>query len=221
MKISGTDIGRVAIIDDDARVRGVYEYTVQDLDLRAVNEVGPLGTINEFSPLAASHAEAAICDHHLQVSNYARFNGAELVAHFYERKFPAILCTKWEEAAIVEMRRFRRNIPVLLKPDELDPDAFISGIAQCVEEFGGVYVPQRRPWRSLIRVEDFDSAETADRRVYVVVSEWDSDTVVSLLAMDLPPPVRAELGKRQRFHARVNAGATTSHELYFSDWEIA
>jgi len=63
----------------------------------------------------------------LKVKTYATFNGAELVASLYDRKLPAILCTRFEFADLDEIRPYRQRIPALLRPDELDVDFALHG----------------------------------------------------------------------------------------------
>jgi len=219
--IAKRSIQRVSIIDDQVSAREMCELSVDDLGLEPVSEAGPLdeqllvcvNTIRE-------RADAAICDYNLKVKAYSTFNGAELAAEFYKVKFPAVLCTKWYKAVIDEMRQFRRFIPSLVDPNKLDPTSIRSGIESCIREFEGDFRAVRRPWRTLVRVEDIRKADQGSDFVYVVVPAWNSNEVVKLPIMLIPPGIIKKLGAGSRLHAKVNLGASGNEELFFEEWEL-
>ena len=219
--IAKRSIKRISIIDDQAPVRESYELTVEDLGLEPVPEAGPL---DEQLPVCvdavSKRADAAICDYNLKVKAYSSFNGAELAAEFYRVKFPAVLCTKWHTAVIDEMRQFRRFIPSLVDPARLDPTSIRSGIESCIREFDGDFRAVRRPWRTLVRVEDIRKADQGSEFVYVLVPAWNSNEVVKLPAMLIPPDIIKKLGAGSRLHAKVNLGATGNEDLFFEEWEL-
>jgi len=217
LQVASSTLERVAIVDDDKSVRTAYEMSVEELDLRSVSEPGPLGDLDRFARAAAERAEAAVCDFKLRVKSYANFDGAELVARWYELGFPAILCTKWEEAGIDEIRRYRHRIPVLLRPSELEPDRIVSGLAQCIREIEGTVVPSRRTWRTLVRVEDVSGERSP--YVYVVIPAWDPNEVIRLLLGDIPSELHPDIRADARVYAHVNIGAESNEELFFRAWE--
>lgn len=217
LTLADRSIHRVYIIDDDPNVRIAYEYPVEELSLQPVLAEGPLPALNDFIAQTLQVAEAAICDYRLRVRNYANFDGAESVAMMYENQFPAVLCTRWETASIDEMRRYRRYIPVLLRPDELNPDSFVHGLECCIEEFQGKFRPSRRPWKTLVRVEEVDPERSY---FYVVIPGWDSNEVIRIRLDDVPSDIQEHIiGEQMRFHAQVNMGAEGSEDLYFEEWE--
>jgi hypothetical protein len=217
LQLADISIDRVYIIDDDPNAREAYAYSVEDLNLQAVLAEGPLPALGEFIEHTRNSAEAAICDYKLNIRNYAAFDGAQSVTLLYQSQFPVILCTRYEIASIDEMRPYRRYIPVLLKPDELSPDNLIQGFERCIGEFRGEFRPQRRPWRTLVRV---DSVDYERSNLYIVVPGWDLNQVVSLHLDDVPPIVRECVSRNQdRFHASVNIGAEGYEDLYFEAWE--
>ena len=130
------------------------------------------------------------------------------------RRRPAVLCTAWEEAGVDEIRLFRRNIPCLLKPDELDPESFRRALELCIEEFEGHFRPSRYPSRTLVRVEDMDQDNA-----YVVLPGWNPQEVIRLTLRAISPDVRAYVKVGARLHAHVNIGAERQEELYFDLWE--
>lgn len=212
--ILGRPINRIHIIDDDPQVRKAYEYPVEDLNINTVLAEGPLPTIDVFVQQSREVADAAICDFQLQVKNYASFNGAETVALMYKSHFPAVLCTRYEQANIDEMRRHRKYIPVLLRPDELTPDSITKGLEMCIREFDEEFSSNRKSWRTLVRVEDIDNGF-----FYVVVPAWDQNQVIRIYKQDVPKTIRENIVVPSRYHVRVNVGAERHQDIYFDQWE--
>lgn len=216
--VADREIARVSIVDDDEGAREGYEYSVEDLELVPVQEAGPLGSLEEFVSRTARGSDAAICDHHLRKRNYAKFNGAEAVAAWYRRGFPALLCTRYETAEVEEIRRYMRCIAVMMKPDQLDPSTLEEGFRRCVGEFGGNFEPSRRPWRTLVRVDDVVK-EGSKSWFGVIVPAFDPSEVIRLWFDQVPATIRDRIEPDVRLHAEVNIGAETPEELYFDNWE--
>lgn len=215
--ISGVEINNIQIIDDDPDVRESYAYSVEEINVSPIIANGPLPSLKKFIDQLIYKSDAAICDFQLQVKNYANFDGAHLVSQMYKKRFPAVLCTKYEQANIDEMRKYRRYIPVLLNPRELDPENLIKGFDLCIKEFDNIFTIQRKPWRTLIRVEERD-LDNGD--IYVIIPAWDSDQVIKLNRQDLPSELIKKLDKNIRFHALVNIGAEFNQDIYFENWEV-
>jgi CheY-like chemotaxis protein len=213
-------IKRVSVVDDDPAARTGLEFAIKDAGLEAVQESGPLRTLEEFTVAATQHADAAVCDHHLRKKNYANFNGSEAVAHWYHRQFPAVLCTSLEGDLIDEIRPHRRFIPVVIKPSDADPDTVTHGFEVCLAEFDNKFLASRKPWRTLVRL---DSLEIDGQRqvAYFIIPGWNSSERIRLQLAHIPIQVRHKFKSQTRFHAAVNLGAETRDELYFSDWETS
>jgi hypothetical protein len=214
--IDDRTVQRIAIVDDEKSVRDNYEMSLDELKVEAVNEAGPLPELEKFIHDARTRADAAVCDFKLRVRNYATFDGAELVARWFDTGFPALLCTKWDRANIDDMRRFRSKIPVLIRATELDADRIVEGLTVCVRELAGRVLDSRRCYRTLVRVEDSDSTSLY---VYVVVPAWNPAEVVRLLKTDIPDKVRPEVKPDARLYADVNLGAESYEDLFFRSWE--
>jgi hypothetical protein len=215
----GVTIGTVAVIDDDPNVREGYEFNVHDADLESHLEAGPLEPDpRKVVERTRSRAQAALCDHHLGIRTYASFYGAELVAAYYEAGVPAVLCTRWETAHLDWIRPYRDRIPVLIRPDELNPDSLIAGFEACLMEMQQGPGPERVTYRAHVHVVDVDPQQLT---AFVLVPAWIEDTPVRLLIERLPPTI-AKLIKAERdvrLHAAVNLGAERSEDLFFGDWE--
>jgi len=218
VNVAGREFRIVAIVDDEDSARNSYGFTIEDLDLEPDPWEGPLHDVAKCVEKFVERSDAAICDHHLRVRDYSQFDGAELVAACYGKNFPAILCTRWGAADIDSIRDFRRYIPVLLKPDELNPDSVIRGFEICVREFGGDLAPNRRPWRAQIRVEDVGESGLVPIFYFTIVG-WDVGDIVRLPMDALPAEIRPEIKEGARLHVHVNTGAESDVELYFESWE--
>jgi len=217
LSLEGREIERVFIVDDDAYARDIYAEYVEDAQLEPVIADGKYGEVDELLMQAKNaNAQAIICDYHLSVGNYATFNGASAVAKWYCQSIPALLCTNFEKAQVDEMRIWRRQIPVLMRPDEFGSTSLVDGLQTCLRELLGQFKTERKPIRSLIYVVDRD-----DRAMYVQVPSWyEPATAVDLLETAVPPEIWSAATAGHRFHAMVNIGATRMEELYFMDWEL-
>ena len=149
LMVSGREIRRVSLIDDDIKSRESFAYPVEELELEYDLEEGPINDLDAFVDRLSKNSDAVICDHHLmKKGRYSNYNGAEVVSQLYKVGLPAILCTTYQDR-VEELRRFRRYIPILLNPGELDTDAIARGFELCVKEMNGEVSPSRRPWRTL------------------------------------------------------------------------
>jgi hypothetical protein len=216
LSISGRIVNRIQIIDDDPNVRASYEYPIEELNLTPVEEEGPLPILCDFIRRSRDVADAAICDFQLRVRNYAGFNGAETVALMYQNKFPAVLCTRYDQSSIDEMRKFIRYIPVLINPDELNPVSIVKGIELCLNEFAEKFTSNRKPWRTLVRIDDLDDENGF---FYMIIPAWNPNQIIRIKKTDIPQKVSEKFKTRSRFHAQVNLGAESNRDIYFDNWE--
>ena len=219
INIEGMVINRMQVIDDNPMSRETWGEFVTDLELDFLPEAGPIRNLDDFSKKVIENADAVLCDHHLKVGPYSRFNGAEVVNFLFRNGTPSILCTRFEER-IEEIRKFRKYIPVLLNPKELNPDSIYEGIKTCVMEMKGITLPSRKAWRALVRIEDIDK-EINPRNPFVefTMPAWDSSSIIRLLFNDIPVEIRDNLQPGSRCHVMSNIGAERQEDLYFDGWE--
>jgi CheY-like chemotaxis protein len=216
VQISMHSISRVAIVEDDETVRRSYSRMLEDMGLTGVELPGQYQTIEE-AIVAGNDAQVFVCDHRLQRSGYAAFFGAELAAALYRQSKPAILCSKFAASSSGwEIALNRRWLPVVLQ--EPDEDAISAGIEACISELAGEPATSRRPWRTLVRIEQVDQ-DVEVPLLRMVVPAWNSQCIVTRPINAAPEFLRAILTPGHRFHAGVNIGAETDDELFFCDWE--
>lgn len=219
LNFAGSTITRVNIVDDKSDARKAVAMCVDEAELEAVPEDGPLPPLHEFIKSAMDKADAGICDHRLNLANYAEFDGAEAVAQFYDRKWPALLCTTWGKAVIDAMRAYRRRIPVLIKPDDLNPDSIAAGFEYCIREFNNDFSPYRKPWRTLVRVEEVEK-QMFPPLLFVVLPGWHTSDKIRLPLDLIPSELHDKIKPGIRFHAQVNKGTENQDDLYFDNFEF-
>lgn len=217
------DIERVLVIDDEPMAREGNEWLLEDGDFQPVPIDGPLNPDPSAFAKEAAHngtnVQAALCDQRLGIrSGYAAYLGSELVSKWYAYRFPAVLCTKYEDAAMNDIRPLRRWIPALLTPDELheDPDVFVRACQECIYEFDVGFRPHREPWRAQVYVAEVDEER---RHFWVELPAWEQKVRVRLRIRDLPRDLCESLRSDSRLFAKVNLGAERIEDLYFWEWE--
>jgi hypothetical protein len=210
-------IKRVAVIDDNREARESMADSLLSAHFNPRPLPGPFNNASDIVACAMKRADAAVCDHHLIVENFAKCTGAEVVAGFYRRKFPAVLVTAWWAPDIDEIQFYRRWVPTLLKPPA-DPDEIEKGFFRCMEEHEQKFRPPRRPWRTLIRIEEV-RGRTDNSPVCAVIPGWNPSEVVRFPLRIIPKGLRRHVKPGARFFAQVNKGAHDQADLYFEGFE--
>ena len=217
INLGDREIEKVLVVDDDPEVRSSYEYTLEDVEVEPVLQVGPLPDLDAYQRSIVDEGDAALCDHHLQVANYATFDGAQLAAHCFTQGFPAILCTNWEQADIDRIRLFRDRIPVVLRQEDLTPTALVEALEVCISELDHGPNPERKPWHTPVHVLELD---TDLQLIYVELPGWESDEVIKLPFAAIPSEFISHLSSDLRCYALVNIGAGRQEELFFKNWSL-
>lgn len=214
---SGFTIDRVAIVDDDPSARLGYKPAIEDMDVEAVLEAGPLMLLQPYVQSLSTRVNAVFCDFHLKKKDYARFNGDELAAALYKQRIPAVLCTSYSDWEQSLLRTHRRFIPKIIEYAAAEPETIMEIFETCISEFDGKYEDVRRPWRTLVRVEEI--IEDQDY-LYVVVPGWSAIQKIRVQYDSIPTDLLSKMQNGlERLHAKVNIGAESDEDLYF-DWEL-
>ena len=219
---SPTLVERIKIVDDNEDQRESLRDALEDVGYEATVVQGQFTSPEQLAAAIMDDADAAICDHDLRPSNFASFLGAEVVAELYKRQFPVLLVTAYTKSDIDTIRPYRRFIPVLLTPDEvnhgIDEGLIAEGFQICREEFGGIFRPSRKPHRTLMRILRTDLKQSP-KSIEVVLSSWTSDEAIRLPLEMLPEELHQYANIGERFYAMVNVGADTQEELFFEYFE--
>ncbi len=216
--LSQLSIRAIAVGDDNRDIRNTISDEIRDAHVEPKPLEGSYQTAEALVRAAMDVADAAIFDHHLRTRNYAACTGAEVVDMCYTKRFPSVLVTKYSKADIDQIRPHLRRIPVLLTPDDAHSDNILKGLELCIEEIDGRFRPSRKPWRTLVRIEDVDS-DGPMPILYVIVPAWNSGEVIRLVH-GVPDWFRSHARPGLRCYARVNIGAESQDELYFDDFEL-
>lgn len=207
-----SEIQAVAIVDDVEDSRDTFSDNLANENYRPKPMKGPFANIQALLNKVQHEASAAVCDHHL-ISNYVQATGAATVAALYDRQFPAVLVTKYNRADIDLFRQYRRRMPVLLSSAEADEiDHIRNGWSVCLNEFRGLFSETRRPWRTMLRVDDVDSGF-----VFVTIPSWNSREVIRLPSTLFPHAVFEQITLGHRLFADVNKGAERQEDLFFEN----
>jgi len=202
----------VAVVDDEEGSRTSMGWVLSDAELRAVPIVGPLQDLEDAFRKVTAESHGMVCDHHLNVRNYARFSGARLVSFATRNQFPAILCTRYNGSDIDVIRPLLPDIPVVLRPDEInEPDEVHRAFRDCKAELDGKVSPERKAWRAQIVIERIDD----ERKVVdLAVPAWTLEESIRLRFEDIPAAVRPQIAVGFRTHAYVNLGAESPDALF-------
>jgi len=212
-----SNINRIAVIDDDDSSRDLLGYPIADANMKPIYQNDPVSNLNTYLTGLNNRVDAIVSDHHLKKkTNYFPINGAEFSSICYQRKIPCLLVTKYEQPEILEIRKYRENIPVVLTPDEYYTDSLILGLEKCIKEFKGIITPERKSWRTLVRIDDVET----NLNVYVIVPGWNSQEAIALNMNNLPDKLQKCIKPEMRLFVRVNIGNENPNELFFKDWEF-
>jgi len=212
------ELFKIAVIDDDADVRDLFEIQVELWDREpVVFSEDRLGAIEGFLERSGGF-DAGITDFKLQTSGYAQFNGAELASRWMRRKVPAILCTRFESAEIIHIRPHLRYIPAILQPDELKPEMIERAFERGLQEIAGRFVEDRKPWRA--QVHFLDSDNTNPELMLVELPSWQGSDRIWVSRSDLPAPLQKLVRPGYRTFAQANLGAEAGLALYLTEWEV-
>jgi hypothetical protein len=216
--IEGKTLERVRIADDSEDNRETLSDDLRDANFTAEPLDGPFLTLQDLLRAVTEGADAAVCDHHLAPRNYAPCTGAELLGRCYDLSFPSVLVTKREKSNIDQIRPFRSKIPSLIPTEDVNTDAIIKGWEVCIGEFNQKFIPARRSWSAVLRV-DYVYTSGQQTEVDVILPAWNSDEIVKLSLEMFPENIREHVRPEERFFAKVNLGAENQFDLYFENIE--
>lgn len=214
VKIVDRDIDRLCIIDDDENSRSGLVEMLYDTRFQSFAQKERVEDVDSYIKDFLKPSDAIISDHQLKQKNYFPINGAEIVSMCYSLNKPGILVTRYDKTQIMEIRRFRDRIPVILNPSEFEADTIYQSLEICIRELNGEIRADRKLWRTLVRVDSFD-----EHHIYIIIPGWDTTEVISVARKELPQEVEAVIDVDKRLHVGANIGCENPNDLYFSNWE--
>ena len=153
--------------------------------------------------------------------NYANFDGAEAVAKLYEMKFPAILTTQVQGYDSVKIVSKRKKIPYFINSFDGDANQLREGFERCVRELENDIPPDRRPYKTIVRVESIDLSEPHRKIANLIVPAWAPTKPVQLPHDYVFNMVNVELKPNMHLLADVNIGAKCYLDLFIENIEVA
>jgi len=214
-----TQISKIRVIDDTDSGRDALGLVVEDANFTLEEQSSSIYNLDLYLQECKENVDAIVSDHHLRrQSNYFPVDGAEFVSRCYQTRIPSLLVTKFESVEVAEFRRYRKYIPVILKPAEYNEDTLIAALEKSINEFKGNFESDRKSWRTLIRIEDVDPNNP--QNFYAIVPAWNSREAIALNLELLPPEFSNLVKPEARFYAQVNIGTEKGNELFFSNWEL-
>ena len=160
-------------------------------------------------------------DRRKNLGGYANFDGTEAVVHLYDKEFPAILLTQVQGYDSVEIVRNRKKIPYFIDSFDIDANQIFEGFERCVRELKRDIPPDRRPYKTIARVESIDLSESHRRVVDLVIPAWDTTESVPLPYDHVYDMINAELKPDMHLVAEVNIGAESYQDLFVDNIEVA
>lgn len=226
LNIFGHVINNIQVIDDSPSNRQAMRMHVNELEVDAHEVDGGIVDVSSLMQTFDRDRGAVICDYNLKLKNYSKLDGDEIVAGLYRNTVPAVLCTRIDADMPPSIRRNRRQIPVIIRPADLEGESISEAFGICLMEFKGTYESIRKPWRTMIRIEGGGLSDSKEFiKVHAVIPEWDSALIYFEWRLDGSPAlnyVRDGIEKHNavRIYATVNVGAESAHDLYVDELSI-
>lgn len=221
VNIEGREISRVFLIDDDPSVRELYEYHLDGFRVNT-EEVLHIAGMEQLLKASNDH-DGFVCDFHLNNSRYSPINGDVIVSNLYKKNIPAVLCSR-DVDTISSVRRLRHSIPCIIEARNLNGESVMDAFATCIREFSGNFSSIRRPWPTLIRIENVVQESSSNLRVAVVVPGWEAQSIIEVdiskaevgFCADIVQSINS--GDVYRCKAQVNLDAESQTDIYIKDW---
>jgi hypothetical protein len=223
VNIEGKDISRVFLIDDDPSVRDLYQFHLDDVHVETEKVVSISG-MDQLLQASNDH-DGFVCDFHLNNSRYSPINGDVIVSGLYQKKIPAVLCSR-DVDTVSSVRRLRHSIPCIIEARDLNVDSIMQSFATCIREFSGNFSKERRPWPTLIRIENIVQRSPTFLRVAVVIPGWEPQSIVEVDILKAEVGLCADIikaidgGDVFRCKAQVNLDSESQRDVYVKDWVL-
>ena len=215
-------IRNIAIVDDREEARNSMSDMVQDAGFCPIpcTEIKE-HSLGEFVSRIIRDSDGAVFDYQLSLGGFANFNGAAAVVHLYDKEFPAILLTQLTGYDSVEIVSKRKKIPYFADSHDVDASQIHEGFERCVRELKRDFPSDRRPYKTIVRVESIDLSEPHRRVIELAIPAWDTTELVTLPYDHVYDMINAELQPDMHLVAEVNIGAECYQDLFVENIEVA
>ena len=207
---------RVALIDDHQLMREDVATTLREGNCEPVFVTLQDGSTEQIVAMILETAQTALCDQRLG-SMTSRTQGAEIVAELTRRRVPAILYSERKEEDTPELRRYFDLIPRFLNREELSQSDLLATFASISREFEEGVPKERRPYRTLIRVEEM----LGRNRAAIAIPAWHVNELVEISTDDIEPDIRTRVTAGTRLFAKVNLHAALAQSIFVKEFELA
>ncbi|HHA2913091.1 hypothetical protein I5V61_01090 [Stenotrophomonas maltophilia] len=213
-------ITRVAVVDDDDHAALTIMHALEDGKFKPYRQEA-MGSVQELVDSILASSDAAICDHRLRYGAFADVSGAELASRLMSADHPAIVVTQYlDQYADVDIRQFRGNLPVVLRRDQADePSELRDAFAKCLHEISKGRVENRKPQRTLLRVEQITHVN-GEAVIDAVVHGWNSKDTVRFPMSLVHPDDATSVREQGMLSALTNLRAEDKVELFFEDVRV-
>lgn len=213
-------LDRVAIVDDDPKNVEALSLNVETCGAEPIPFVFNFKNIGDLINQVIKKSDGVLCDNRLSFRGKATFNGAEAVAQWFDRKFPAILVSEFTNSdANTTIRLYRRKIPVVIPRAEISQQTIIEGFSVFQKEVHKQLPSYRKPRKAIVKIVSL-TRDSGYEIVEAFIPQWNPHT-----AIRFPKKLLANVGREVKpgdlYIAEVNIDARNSDELYFSNFEIA
>jgi CheY-like chemotaxis protein len=170
---------RVTVIDDDE------EGCEQLMDILREFHFKPSTVTGSFqdrlgdlvAAIEAQEPSFVICDNRLQARQMAQFHGVAVVKELVARGRPAMLVTMYKSSDRLKLRRSRFEVPVIVDRHAFVPERLGDYYEVCRREIVADPVDERKPHRTLIRI---DNIALAEQQIDIVIPGWRPDHAVPI-----------------------------------------
>jgi hypothetical protein len=208
----------ITVIDDDPLDRESLMDELRDYQIepRAIDGVYGQDIDRLVKDVMALGSPFIICDHRLQITGFASFNGTSVIKRLRSLDQPAMLLTMFQSTSRMELRAVRADVPVVVSRDVFDLAAIGKYANVCRRELSNEPVDERKPRRSLVNVLDVRQAGV-EMQYDVLIPTWRPDHAVTIPKDCIDSAIIGKLKAGSFLLGDVNIDAPEEDDLFFKN----
>lgn len=220
MMLDAAPLARIIVVDDDELSREELMDDLRDQNFEPTAVVGQYGQDIDLlvRDVQAQGSGFVICDHRLQPTGFASFNGASVVSRLLAHRIPAMLLTMFQSTNRMELRERRHTVPVIVGRDVFkpQPEAVARYAEICRREIEDNPVDERKPHRVLIRAEDVHDVP-GGKEIDAVIPSWRPEHAVTIPSSCIGSDILYQISPGSRLLGYVNIDALEEDDLFFKE----